>query len=48
MGGPMGGRGQTWTIAGQDVWLHEGCEAAYHDAHADDEPPWQPSEDGQQ
>jgi hypothetical protein len=44
MGGAMGGPGQFWTIAGQDVWLHARCEAAYYEAHADEPPPWQPPE----
>jgi 5S rRNA maturation endonuclease (ribonuclease M5) len=46
MGGAMLGPGQFWMIAGQDVWLHERCEAAYYEAHADEPPPWQPPEDG--
>jgi hypothetical protein len=46
IGGDLGGPGQTWTIGGRDVWLHQGrCEAAYYDAHAGDPPPWQPPED---
>jgi hypothetical protein len=47
VGGAIGGPGQTWTIGGRDdVWLHRGCESAYHDAHAGDPPPAEPPEDG--
>jgi hypothetical protein len=45
-GGAIGGPGQTWTIGGRDVWLHQSrCEAAYYEAHADELPPWEPPED---
>ena len=36
--------GQTWTIGGRDVWLHVHCEGPFHDAHANDPPPWEPPE----